>query len=145
MSNSNRRKTEFLGMPHGTAAAKLRKLLFFSLLKKHNENICFRCNKEILSPDELTIDHKLPWEGISVDLFWNLENIAFSHQKCNRPHRRKGGGSKKKQFPPEGFAWCAEHKDYLPRENFDKGGRWDGLKDYCKDCRSSRRKKGLGR
>src|SRR5687768_5824794 len=133
--SSSKRKAEFLGMPHGTAVARLKKQLLFSILKKHNENFCFRCGEEILTADELTIDHKKPWEGIDINLFWDLENISFSHPKCNRPHRKKGGGSKKKLFPPDGMAWCAEHKEFLPRSSFDKGGRWDGLKDYCKNCR----------
>jgi hypothetical protein len=143
--SSSKRKGEFLGIPHGTATAWLRKLILFSLLKKHNENFCFRCKEEIESADELTIDHIEPWEGIDVNLFWNLENITFSHRKCNRPHRLKGGGSKKKHSPPEEMAWCAEHKSFLPRSLFDQGGRWDGLKDYCKECRRSRRKRNLGR
>lgn len=142
--SSNTNKSNFLGMPHGTAAARLRKLLFFSLLKKHDENFCYRCGNEIIDASELTIDHKEPWEGVNIDLFWDLDNIAFSHQKCNRPHRRKGGGSKKRIFPPDGMAWCAEHRDYLPREKFDKGGRQDGLRDYCKECRKIYRKKWSG-
>ena len=142
---SSKRKTDFLGIPHGTAAGRLRKLILFSILKRHEENFCFRCDKEIIKAEELTIDHKKPWEGIDVNLFWDLENIAFSHQKCNRPHRNMGGGSKKKIFPPEGTAWCSQHKDFLPILLFDKGGKGNGLKDYCKECRSSRRKMGLGR
>ena len=143
--SSNKRKTDFLGMPHGTAASRLRKLILFSILKKHGENLCYRCNKEIKTADDLTIDHKQPWEGIKIDLFWDLENISFSHRQCNRPHRTRGGGSKKKIFPPEGMAWCSEHKDFLPILSFDKGGKGNGLKDYCKECRSSRRIRGLGR
>jgi len=143
--SDNKRRAEFLGLPHGTAMARLKKQILFSLLEKYKENFCFRCKNEITNVSELTIDHKEPWEGIDVELFWALDNISFSHSKCNRPHRKRGGGSKKKLFPPKGMAWCAEHKDYLPRLSFDKGGRWDGLKDYCKECRSSRRKKGLGR
>lgn len=144
MSRS-KRIADFLGMPHGTAMAKLRKNILFHQLKKHNENVCFRCQKQIITADELSVDHIEPWESLSVELFWSLENIAFSHRKCNRPHRNKGGGSKKRLFPPEGMAWCAEHKAFLPKEKFDKGGRWDGVKDYCKECPSSRREQGKGR
>jgi uncharacterized protein YdaU (DUF1376 family) len=41
----------------------------------------------IETADELSIEHKLPWEGVSVKLFWSLDNIAFSHLRCNRNHR----------------------------------------------------------
>ncbi len=143
--SSSRRKSEFLGIPHGTATARLRKNILFSLLEKHSENYCFRCKEKIKFADDLSIDHKQPWEGVSIELFWDLENISFSHKKCNRPHRNKGGGSKKRIFPPERMAWCASHKEFLPQTSFDKGGRADGFRDYCKECRSSRRKKGLGR
>lgn len=139
------RIANFLGMPHGTAMAKLRKNILFRQLKKHNENICYRCKQTIEFVEELTIEHIEPWEGISIELFWSLENIAFSHSKCNRPHRNNGGGSKKKIFPPKDMAWCSQHKDFLPISSFDKGGKGNGLKDYCKACRSSRRKMGLGR
>jgi len=143
--SDNKRRAEFLGIPPGTAFARLKKQILFSLLKKYKENFCFRCQNEITNVSELTIDHKEPWEGIDVELFWDLDNISFSHSRCNRPHRKRGGGSKKKLFPLEGTAWCASHKTFLPRSAFDKGGRADGLRDYCKECRSSRRKKGLGR
>lgn len=142
--SSNKRKAEFLGIPHGTAMGRLRKNILYFLLKKYKENFCFRCQKEIETVDDLTVEHKLPWEGISVELFWDLENIAFSHSKCNRPHRQKGGGSKIKHQPPSGMAWCAQHKAFLPRTNFDKGGRWDGLKDYCRECRGVARRNGRG-
>lgn len=39
--SSSKRKTEFLGMPRGTAVARLKKLLLFSILKKYNENFVF--------------------------------------------------------------------------------------------------------
>ena len=46
-----------------------------------NEDICFKCKSKIKIVEELSIEHKLPWEGISIELFWDLDNIAFSHLK----------------------------------------------------------------
>lgn len=83
----NARKDATLGMSHGTACSKLRKMILFEVLKRHNENVCVRCQKPIFSADELSIEHLKPWEGISAELFWSLDNIAFSHMACNRPHR----------------------------------------------------------
>jgi hypothetical protein len=88
---SNEKKSSTLGMPHGTATNRLRKILLFSLLKKHGENLCVRCNSLIDRVEDLSIEHLKPWEGISADLFWDLNNIAFSHLKCNRPHSNNGG------------------------------------------------------
>lgn len=85
--NSNERKTETLGMPHGTATNRLRKNILFHLLKKHGENYCFKCSELIEEVEDLSIEHKKPWQGVSAELFWDLENIAFSHLHCNRPDR----------------------------------------------------------
>lgn len=88
--SSSSKKSAFLGMPHGTANARLRKMILFRLIKKCGEDTCFRCGKAIGNLDDLSIEHKLPWENRSVDLFWDLDNIAFSHLKCNTPIARRG-------------------------------------------------------
>lgn len=82
-NNGNLNKDKFLGMPHGTAQGRLRKLILFDLLKRHGENICYRCSKSIETVEDLSIEHKKAWLGIDVKLFWDLSNIAFSHLKCN--------------------------------------------------------------
>jgi hypothetical protein len=46
-------------------------------LEKHNENVCYRCGKKIETVGELSIEHKNNWIGISIDLFWDLDNVAF--------------------------------------------------------------------
>lgn len=88
-------KTAFLGMPFGTASHRLRKIVLFSLLKKHNENICFQCKKEIETVEELSMEHKKPWLNESIDLFWDMDNIAFSHLHCNCSNRRYTGEPRK--------------------------------------------------
>jgi hypothetical protein len=125
-----------LGMPRGTAANRLRKLVLFDVLKRHKENICYRCNQEIETADALSIEHKQPWEHVDAALFWDLTNIAFSHLICNvkaarkpttRPHHRR--------VAPEGMSWCRTHKQFLPVQNFSKRtGRWNGLCHDCREC-----------
>jgi hypothetical protein len=83
----NHEKDVTLGMPHGTAANRLRKILLFECLRRHNENVCVRCQETIGTVDELSIEHIKPWESVSAELFWDLNNVAFSHMVCNRPHR----------------------------------------------------------
>jgi hypothetical protein len=130
--SSSKRKTEFLGMPHGTAVGRLRKNVLFYLLKKYNENICERCKQVIETVEELSLEHKQPWENISVALFWDLENIAFSHLHCNRPHKYVSGGLNKK-IAPEGTAWCTGCKKFEPVNNFWKDvSNHSGLSQYCK-------------
>ena len=77
------RKRKFLGMHYGTASNKLRKKIMLMLLKKLDKNWCYRCGAEIETERELSIDHKKSWFKVSVELFWDLNNIAFSHLSCN--------------------------------------------------------------
>lgn len=36
-----------------------------------------------MSADDWSIEHIEPWIGVDPDLFWDLDNITFSHKKCN--------------------------------------------------------------
>ena len=133
--SSNKQKHETLGMPHGTATGRLRKLILFDLLQRHKENICVRCRKIIETPYELSIEHLHPWEGISAELFWDLNNIAFAHMACNRPHRNPGP----KIITPDGTAWCSRHQAALPVAEFHKcSSKDDGMQPYCKVCQAAR-------
>jgi hypothetical protein len=135
------RKSAFLGMPHGTAANRLRKMVMFDLLRKHNENVCFKCSETIERADELSLEHKQPWEGVSVELYWSLDNIAFSHLRCNRNHRHKGGGASRRRIGPVGTAWCRHCKAFLPVSEFSRHRRrWNGLQPWCDGCMKARTK-----
>lgn len=81
----NDKKRSQLGMPNGTATARLRKSILFQLVKETGRNICHQCGKEIVSEDELSIEHKIPWLDSEnpIELFFDLNNIAFSHLRCN--------------------------------------------------------------
>lgn len=85
MDNSLKKKQEQLGMPLGTASAKLRKSILFSLLKETGKNICYQCGRVIENEDELSIEHKVPYldSDNPKELFFSLDNIAFSHLRCN--------------------------------------------------------------
>lgn len=123
-----------LGMSHGAAATRLRKLVLFRQLEKHQENVCVKCSGRILTADDLSLEHIKPWEGRDASLFWDLENVAFSHVVCNLPHVRHGGTFRRIQAP-DGMAWCYEHKAFLPIEKFNKKpDRWNGLRFACSDC-----------
>jgi hypothetical protein len=135
MRDSNARKSAFLGMPHGTAIHRLRKMILFQFVQRLGEDICFKCSERIETIDELSIEHKQPWEGISVELFWSLENIAFSHLRCNRAERGSGGGAQRRKVGPEGTAWCRRCKAFLPVSDFSRHrSRWNGLQSWCNPC-----------
>lgn len=131
---SNDKKNATLGMPHGTAANRLRKNILYSLLVKYNEDICFKCGKRILRVEDLSIEHKQPWEGISAELFWDLNNIAFSHIRCNRPNRPNFKAPEARVMPV-GMNWCWRHKSFFSVDRFSKDRtKKNGLSDICKDC-----------
>jgi len=84
MSN---KKNKQLGMPYGTAAAKLRKRLLFKYVSLAGHDRCFKCGNKIETADGMSIEHKKPWLDAEPALFWDLDNVAFSHRECNRPDR----------------------------------------------------------
>lgn len=128
MNKSNERKNATLGMSHSTATNRLRKNILFHLLKKHDENVCFKCSKLIEKVEDLSVEHKKPWEGISAELFWDIENIAFSHIFCNRPDRPSGG--RDSINVPEGTIWCGGCKSPRPVSEFTAGAR-----NQCSSCK----------
>ena len=85
MSMWNKKKAEQLGMPIGTASGRLRKMILFDLVKRLELDVCFQCKTVIENIDNFSIEHPIPWldSGRSIELFFDLNNIAFSHLKCN--------------------------------------------------------------
>lgn len=82
---SNEKKNKQLNMPHGTATQKLRKMILFKLVQELNLDWCYQCGKKIENIENLSIEHKEPWLDSENPkrLFFDLNNIAFSHLKCN--------------------------------------------------------------
>lgn len=136
MRDSNARKSAFLGIPHGTASNRLRKMVLLHLLQKYGENVCFKCSEKIEDVNDLSIEHKQPWEGVSVELFWSLDNIAYSHLRCNRPHHYRGNGESRRKVGPEGTSWCRRCKAFHPIAEFSlHNKRWNKLQALCNTCR----------
>ena len=147
MNNGNRNKNDVLGMPYGTACNRLRKQVLFSILRRHGENNCYRCKEEILSAEELSLEHFEPWLG-NASLFWDTANIGFSHLRCNSSAHRvvttfiAGHVPKNSKFPqaPLGAKWCGQCKHYQQKFEFSKNrSKRDGLEDICIKCRSESR------
>lgn len=86
MSN---KKADQLGMNPSTAQNRLTKDILFSLVVETGKNMCHQCGGEI-TRDNFSIEHKKPWldSDNPVGLFFGLDNIAFSHLKCNVDARR---------------------------------------------------------
>jgi len=135
MGDSNKAKAAQLGMPLGTAAGKLRKAVLFNVLRRHGEAVCFRCQQEIASADDLSIEHKRPWLHVDAALFWDVENVAFSHLRCNRPNRPFDLGSVNRVKTR-----CPYGHEYTPTNTVLQGARKARV---CRECKthSERRRK----
>src|ERR1035437_3632428 len=92
---------EQLGMSQGAANHLLRRQVMFVLAGRCDMLDCFACGKRIEDVAEFSLEHKLPWEGRDASLFWDLDNIAFSHRRCNTTHRNPGSTGRAKRV---GFA-----------------------------------------
>lgn len=73
----------------GTATYKLYRLVIWSLLQELGRAICYRCNGPLIE-GEFHLDHKQPWRYTEdpIGLFFDLNNVAFSHPKCNLTARK---------------------------------------------------------
>ena len=83
--NGNKIKHDLLGEPIGTASAKLRKAILFKLVQSAGLAVCFHCKEKINDISNFSIEHKEAWQSSEnpTESFYDLENIAFSHLKCN--------------------------------------------------------------
>lgn len=72
-------------MSFTNARNRLAKSILFDLLVRFKLNFCYRCTKVISAISDLTIEHKESWylSDRPKELFFDLDNIAFSHLKCN--------------------------------------------------------------
>ena len=79
------KKKNQLGMHPSTASNRLKKSVLFSFAKKLDLNWCYQCGAEIEDIHKFTLEHKKPWldSDEPEELFFDLDNIAFSHASCN--------------------------------------------------------------
>lgn len=132
-----------LGMSSGTATYRLARLLLFHYVQQASADICFRCGLKIETVDDFSVEHKKPWLHVSPDLYWDLENIAFSHRACNSGAARQINKAKlsTRTVGPEGTSWCTEHKQFLSIDRFHKNSAiWNGVQRQCIECRQKRNK-----
>lgn len=84
MDKYTRKKKEQLGMNPSTAAHRLRMDLLYKYAKDAGDMYCIQCKEEI-SREDFSIDHIEPWlDSVTpTELFFDLQNIGFSHLSCN--------------------------------------------------------------
>ena len=110
----------------------------FSLVKETKKDVCSRCKKQILDIDNFSIDHKIPWLDSEnpKKLFFDLENISFSHTGCNYGNARQPN----KIIYPPGYGWCASCKQFKFESEFPLSKKRD-RKKHCSKCGTKQRLK----
>jgi hypothetical protein len=61
----------------------------FRLVQKLGGDARYRWGRGIETAGELSIEHKEPWLSIDPSLFWDLNNVAFSHLPRNTGTSRR--------------------------------------------------------
>lgn len=78
------KKSKVLGISYSTASYRLVKDLLWKYIQVSDDNLCYRC-KLPMTREDFSIDHMQDWLNSDnpVELFFDLENIKFSHLECN--------------------------------------------------------------
>lgn len=109
-------RNELLGVPFTTADSRLKKSILFQLVKEAKKDICYRCENKIEKIESLSVEHKKPWLNSDnpKELFYNLDNIAFSHLRCNVVATT--GGRKTGRIGKSGYrgVWIRNRKTNKP-------------------------------
>jgi hypothetical protein len=77
-------------MNPSTASGRLVKDILYSLVVKTGQNSCYKCGKDMCRAT-FSVEHKTPWLDSEdpVGLFFELDNISFSHIACNVASARR--------------------------------------------------------
>jgi hypothetical protein len=82
--NSIRNK-EVLGKTLSNSVIEMWRKLTFDYAQRCGETVCYQCGKKIETYEEFSMEHKIPWRNKlnGRKLFFDLDNISFSHHTCN--------------------------------------------------------------
>ncbi|QFP93877.1 hypothetical protein [Pectobacterium phage Wc4-1] len=85
------KKQSQLGMHPSTASAHLIKDILFKFVCDSGKNKCHHCGEPMMR-DTFSVEHKTPWldSDNPIELYFNLNNIGFSHLSCNIKASRNG-------------------------------------------------------
>lgn len=86
---SDKKKMQ-LGMNPSTASGRLVKDLLWNFVETTGQSACCKCG-EPMSRETFSIEHVTPWldSDDPVGLYFDIQNISYSHLKCNIEDARK--------------------------------------------------------
>ena len=139
--NGECKKKKQLGMAQGTARNRLIKALLFDMACKLDLDWCYQCGAKIEFKDDLSIEHMTPWldSDNPIGLYFDLDNIAFSHHGCNSKASRSNTPTMKTLYGIEegdGQGHCTRCHTNKPSDEMMKSyRRVNGLDNVCKKCK----------
>lgn len=129
----NKQQAKYLGQPISTARSQLCKNLLFEYVKRAGDTLCYRCGKIIDNVDEFTIEHKSDWryQENAAELFFDIDNICFSHCSCNS----KFTSGKRRSDNKHGFKGIYAYAGKTGTK-YQAAVVWKGSKTYSSPCDS---------
>ena len=93
MNQATKNKKDQLGMHPATASNRLVKDLLWSFIEESGRDTCHKCGHP-MTRDSVSLEHKTPWlhSEDPLGLFFDLDNISYSHLSCNTGDARKFHG-----------------------------------------------------
>ena len=87
----------------GASSHKLDRMIMMKLIQETGKDVCFQCGQKIEDVNTLSVEHKETWQEADDPkaAFFNMENIAFSHLRCNV----SANGSSRKTHCPQGHPY----------------------------------------
>jgi HNH endonuclease len=132
-----------LGTNVSASQHKLTRLILYDRLIKLGEDNCYRCGLKISSYKEFSIEHKISWINNDPNLFWDLNNIAFSHLLCNQkaPKGSTQPNVKGRRVCIDGQSLCKGCNKMLDKDLFGYcSNKFFKIKGKCKKCRGIQEK-----
>lgn len=93
------------------------------------------------------VDHKIwswSWPRISAEVN-KCQILCSSHHqaKTNAENKAADVWKELRKIGPDGTEWCNGHKAFVQSDRFSpKLIRWNGVHEYCRQCRNDGRKVG---
>ena len=84
------KKRNQLGMNPSTASQRLARDLLYRYAVELHDLPCHHCNQR-MTRETFSIEHIVPWldSDDPVGLYFDLDNISFSHDSCNKAAARR--------------------------------------------------------
>ena len=119
-------KQNQLGMNPSTAQHRLVKDILWSFIVKLGLDTCCKCGSKMCR-NTFSIEHIVPWlhSRNPLDLFFDLDNISFSHLKCNisdarNPRKNQDREDQRQKNLARARKWKSKNRVYDPIERKER-------------------------